>query len=160
MAHQLKVLKILSDAGALDKMIPLLQRLPASAAGLITADMVEARIPVNRALLFGVDFALRVQNDDLCRIGIVAGDVVLVRCQDEVENGSVAVVIPARQRAQTQYILRRVFCDQYRFRLVAECPGSPCVTLAKEAAAKRIRVIGRVVGVKKRYPRQQDRLDV
>jgi SOS-response transcriptional repressor LexA len=148
--RQLQVLKTLLDTGALEKMIPLLQRLPASAAGPITADMIEAKIPVNQA----------VQTNDLRQIGIVEGDIVLVRCQDEVENGSVAVVIPVQQRAQTQYILRRVFYDKYRFRLVAECPGLPSVTLAQEAAAKRIRVIGRVVGVKKRYPHQQDWLDV
>jgi SOS-response transcriptional repressor LexA len=129
--------------------VPLLKNPPASATQPVTEDNIEAQLPVNQNATPGIDFALHVQNDDLSQIGISAGDIVLIRQQDKVSNGDVVVIVPVHQGLETKFILRKVFSDKYRLRLIAEHAGSRSTTFSQEEAKKRIRIIGKVIDVKK-----------
>jgi repressor LexA len=72
--------------------IPLISKIPAGTP-LEVIDNVEAWVSVPESLIHDGDyFYLRVQDNNLNNSRICKGDIVLVRCQHNVEDGMIAVV--------------------------------------------------------------------
>lgn len=76
--------------------IPILGTI-AAGAPLFASQNIEGYMPVHSVT--DVDFALRVKGDSMANAGIPDGSLVLVRRQDSVENGEVAVVLVDNEEA-------------------------------------------------------------
>jgi SOS-response transcriptional repressor LexA len=135
--------RLQSEKGELRK-VPLMTSLSTAGADPLDANNIEAYIPVT---VPDVEFALRVQKDDLSQLGISAGDVLLVGRQDMVKNGDLSVVKVIHQHAKAEILIRKVFFDKYRLRFVDGCPGSHPVIFTRKEAKEHVRTFGKVLGV-------------
>jgi len=88
------------------------------------------------------DFFLRVKGDSMTGAGIRPGDTVVVREDASPPDGSICVVMVEGEEATVKRIYRE---QDNRLRLVPENPGY------EEIIPDEARILGRVVGVMRRY---------
>lgn len=88
-------------------------------------------------------FALRVSGDSMNAARIQDGDVLIVRRQDEVENGEVAVVMVGDEDAT----VKRFYADGATVTLMPQSTNPAHRPQAYDTAKTQIRVIGKVVKV-------------
>ena len=98
-------------------------------------------IPVARELARGECFFLRVRGDSMQDDHILDGDLVLVRRQETVENGEIAVALLPDGTAT----LKRIYRERSRFRL------QPANEAHAPIFARSITVQGKVVSVMRNY---------
>ncbi len=88
---------------------------------------------------------LRVKGDSMSPV-IMEGDLVLVRCQDVVENGSYAVAIIDNEDG----VVKKIYISKGRIELRSENPYYPPRVFVDEECA-RVRVFGKVVECKRKF---------
>ena len=121
--------------------IPLLGRIAAGAPTL-AAEHVEEYLTVPMGFAGQADhFALRVAGDSMVGAGILDGDVVVVRSQDEADDGDVvAVLLPGP--AEDEATVKRLRRQRGKVTLVPENPALEPFEMDPEG-----RVLGKVVAV-------------
>jgi repressor LexA len=116
------------------------------AAGLpITAiENVDGYITLDRSIFRGNDlFALRVKGNSMTGMGILNGDIVVVRKKSNAENGEVVVVI-----IDGDATLKRFIRDRDTVLLRAENPDYADIVLS---SVNSIQIAGKLVGVIRKY---------
>lgn len=86
----------------------------------------------------GEYFYVRAKGDSMINARIMNGDLLLIRRQDEVENGEIAAV-----SIDDEVFLKRVFISGDRFILQSENPAYPPIVFSKEDD-KNIHIIGKL----------------
>ena len=102
----------------------------------------EEVVPVPRRLVSGDCFFLRVRGDSMRDDHILDGDLVLVRRQDSVSNGEIAVALLADGTAT----LKRVYRERGRFRL------QPANDALRPIYVNVLKVQGKVISVQRTFP--------
>jgi repressor LexA len=116
------------------------------AAGLpITAiENIDGYITLDRSIFRGNDlFALRVKGNSMTGMGILNGDIVVVRKKSNAENGEVVVVI-----IDGDATLKRFIRDRDTVLLRAENPDYADIVLS---SVNSIQIAGKLVGVIRKY---------
>ncbi|MDP8256625.1 MAG: transcriptional repressor LexA [Candidatus Alcyoniella australis] len=104
----------------------------------------EGHLAVDGSLIKGERvFALKVQGDSMIEAGILDGDMAIIRQQEEVENGSPALVLVDTEEATIKMIYRRG-------RKVELRPANPTMESIL-LDARRVRIQGKVIGVFRAY---------
>lgn len=121
--------------------VPLVGRI-AAGAPVMAAEHVEEYLTVPMGFAAGADhFALRVGGDSMVGAGILDGDLVVVRAQDDADDGDVvAVLLPGP--AEDEATVKRLKRQRGRVILVPENPA-----LEPFEMDPRGRILGKVVAV-------------
>lgn len=119
--------------------VPVLRRVPAE--GHREADEPAEEIALDPALTGeGNVFALRVRGDSMTGAHICDGDYVVVRAQDRVDDGAIAVAV-----VDGEATVKRVFRERGGVRLEAANPAHPPVLVSGRPPV--FRIAGEVIGV-------------
>lgn len=123
--------------------VPLLGRI-AAGAPVLAAEDVEEYLTVPMGLVSDAEhFALRVAGDSMTGAGIMDGDTVVVRRQDDASDGDiVAALVPGP--AEDEATVKRLRRERGRILLVPENPALEPVEMTDG------RILGRVVAVLRR----------
>jgi repressor LexA len=116
------------------------------AAGVpITAiENIEGYLTLDKSIFKGEGlFALRVKGDSMIGIGILSGDIVVVRRKSTAENGEVVVVV-----IDGDATLKRFIKENNKICLRAENPSFSDIVLS---SVNSIQVAGKLVGVIRKY---------
>jgi len=122
------------------------QRLPlvgqiAAGAPLLAEENVEDEIAVPEPLGRGADFLLRVKGDSMVEAGILDGDTLVVRKQDDARNGDIVVALVGEDESADEATVKTFYREAGRIRLQPENRAlSPIY-------ADHVEVLGKVVGV-------------
>jgi len=122
------------------------QRLPlvgqiAAGAPLLAEENVEDEIAVPEPLGRGADFLLRVKGDSMVEAGILDGDTLVVRKQDDARNGDIVVALVGEDENADEATVKTFYREAGRIRLQPENRAlSPIY-------ADHVEVLGKVVGV-------------
>jgi repressor LexA len=121
-------------------LVPLLGRI-AAGAPVLAAENVEDYLTVPVGFAEGADhFALRVAGDSMIGAGILDGDVVVVRRQDDADDGDiVAALVPGP--AEDEATVKRLRRERGRAMLVPENPALSPFEMTEG------RILGKVVAV-------------
>ena len=123
--------------------VPLLPLVGRIAAGgpLLAEESVEDRIAVPEPLGRDADFLLRVTGDSMIEAGILDGDVVVVRRQDDARDGEVVVALVGEDETAEEATVKTFHRDGGRIRLQPE--NSALEPLYPE----HVQILGKVTGV-------------
>ncbi|MGN0666919.1 MAG: LexA family protein [Huintestinicola sp.] len=126
--------------------IPVIGRVAAGLA-CYAEEHIEYYEPVSRDLIIsGEDYVyLQVKGDSMSPL-IMEGDLVLVRCQDMVDNGTYAVVLIDGEDG----VVKKVFFSNGRIELRSENPYYPPRIFEGEDMS-RIRIFGKVIESKRKF---------
>jgi repressor LexA len=89
----------------------------------------------------GADFLLRVKGDSMIDAGILDGDFVVVRRQQDARNGDVVVALAGDDESADEATVKRFFREDGRIRL------QPENTALEPIYASHVQIMGKVVGV-------------
>jgi repressor LexA len=121
-------------------MLPLVGRI-AAGGPLLAEEHVEERIAVPEPLGRNADFLLRVTGDSMVEAGILDGDVVVVRQQDDARDGEIVVALVGDDESADEATVKTFHRDAGRIRLQPE--NSALEPLFPE----HVRILGKVTGV-------------
>ena len=123
--------------------LPLLPLVGRIAAGgpLLAEENVEERIAVPEPLGRNADFLLRVTGDSMIEAGILDGDIVVVRKQDDARAGEIVVALVGDDESADEATVKTFHRESGRIRLQPE--NSALAPLYPE----HVQVLGRVTGV-------------
>ena len=138
-----RAMTLATDARAEGTAVPVLGRIAAGAPTL-AAEHVEDYLAVPTEYLRGGDhFALRVAGDSMIGAGILDGDMVVVRSQDQARDGEiVAALLPGP--AEDEATVKRLGHDGPRAMLLPENPAFQPLEMLDG------RILGKVVAVLRR----------
>lgn len=122
------------------------QRLPllgqiAAGSPLLAEENVEDRIAVPEPLGRGADFLLTVRGDSMCEAGILDGDTLVVRKQEDASNGDVVVALVGDDEGANEATVKTFYREHGRIRLQPENSALAPIY------ADHVQVMGKVVGV-------------
>ena len=121
-------------------LVPLLGSV-AAGTPVFAEDNREGTMAVSREVLgSGEHFALRVKGDSMQNVGILDGDIAIVRRQHHADNGDIVVVMIGEEAT-----LKRFFLEANRVRLQAENPAYPVMF------TRNLRILGRLRAVQRAY---------
>ena len=121
--------------------LPLLGRI-AAGGPLLAEENVEDRIPVPELLGRNADFLLRVSGDSMVDAGILDGDLVVVRRQDDARNGEVVVALVGDDESADEATVKTFRRDpDGRVRL------QPENSALEPIYADHVTILGKVTGV-------------
>jgi len=123
--------------------IPRLPLLGQIAAGspLLAEENVEDRIAVPEPLGRGADFLLTVRGDSMVEAGILDGDTLVVRKQEDASNGDVVVALVGDDESANEATVKTFYRESGRIRL------QPENSALEPIYADHVQVMGKVVGV-------------
>ncbi|MEI7761177.1 MAG: transcriptional repressor LexA [Thermoleophilia bacterium] len=123
--------------------IPRLPLLGQIAAGvpLLAEENVEERIAVPEPLGRSADFLLTVRGDSMIEAGILDGDTLVVRKQEDASNGDVVVALVGDDEGANEATVKTFYRDNGRIRL------QPENSALEPIYADHVQVMGKVVGV-------------
>ena len=125
-------------------MLPLLGQI-AAGAPLLAEQNVEAFLAVPEPLSHGGDeFLLRVRGDSMIDSGILEGDFVVVRRQQDARNGDIVVALVGDDESANEATVKRFFREDDRIRLQPENEAMEPIYSAH------VQVLGKVIGVFRR----------
>jgi len=113
----------------------------AAGAPLLAEENVEDEIAVPEPLGRGADFLLRVKGDSMVEAGILDGDTLVVRQQDDAQNGDVVVALVGDDEAADEATVKTFYRESGRIRL------QPENSALEPIYADHVQVLGKVVGV-------------
>ena len=124
--------------------MPELEKLPLvgqiAAGGPLLADQnVEDYVAVPETLRG--DFLLRVRGDSMIDAGILDGDIVVVKRQDDARNGEIVVALAGDDESADEATVKRFFREDGRVRLQPENASMEPIY------ARHVQILGRVAGV-------------
>jgi repressor LexA len=125
---------------------PELTRLPlvgqiAAGAPLLADENVEDQIAVPEPLGRGADFLLKVRGDSMVDAGILDGDTLVVRRQNDAENGDVVVALVGDDESADEATVKTFYREEGRVRL------QPENSALHPIYADHVEVLGKVIGV-------------
>ena len=120
-------------------LLPLLGQI-AAGGPLLAAEQVEEYVSVP-GVVGPADFVLRVKGDSMVDAGILDGDYVVVRRQQEAVNGDIVVALVVEDEAADEATVKRFFRDNGRIRL------QPENTTMEPIFADHVQLLGKVVGM-------------
>ena len=125
---------------------PEMHRLPlvghvAAGGPLLAEENVEDHVFVPEPLGRGADFLLTVHGDSMIEAGILDGDFVVVRRQQDARNGDVVVALVGDDEAADEATVKRFFREEDHVRL------QPENETMEPIRSREVRIVGRVVGV-------------
>jgi repressor LexA len=122
---------------------PLLPLVGQIAAGgpLLAEEAIEDEIAVPEPLGRDADFLLRVKGDSMIEAGILDGDIVVVRRQQDARDGEIVVALAGDDESADEATVKTFYRDGGRVRLQPE--NSALEPLFPE----NVQILGRVVGV-------------
>lgn len=137
-----RTLEVLDDGvqGRRDRLVrvPLLGRI-AAGVPILAEENIDGTVGVSGKLLDAATcFALRVQGDSMCDVGILDGDIAIVRRQEHADNGD--IVVAMIEEAAT---LKRFFRESNRIRLQAENAAYPPIFTRNPRILGKLRAIQR-----------------
>ena len=114
----------------------------AAGGPLLAEDNVEDYLEVPELLAAGgADFLLRVKGESMIQAGILDGDYVVVRKQQDARNGDVVVALAGDDEAAEEATVKRFFREDGRVRLQPENDA------LEPIYAQHVQVLGKVIGV-------------
>lgn len=120
--------------------VPLVGRVTAGEP-ILAVENIEEVFPLPHSLVEGRDtFMLTVRGDSMIEAGIIDGDQLLVRRQDTADNGDIVVAM-----LEEEATVKRFFRERDAVRLQPENPHMEPIY------AEDVRVLGKVVGLFRRY---------
>jgi len=130
--------------GAADEAAPLLPLVGSIAAGgpLLAEENVEDRIAVPEPLGRRADFLLRVKGDSMIEAGILDGDIVVVRRQDDARAGDVVVALVGEDESADEATVK-TFHRESDGRIRLQPENSALEPLYPE----HVQILGKVTGV-------------
>jgi repressor LexA len=124
--------------------LPLLGQI-AAGAPLLAEQNVEERLAVPEPLSRGgEEFLLRVRGESMVDAGILDGDYVVVRCQQDARNGEIVVALVGDDESADEATVKRFFRENGRIRLQPENEA------LEPIYADHVQVLGKVIGVFRR----------
>ncbi len=120
--------------------LPLLGQI-AAGSPLLAEENVEDRIAVPESLGGSADFLLTVRGDSMIEAGILDGDTLVVRKQDDASNGDVVVALVGDDEAADEATVKTFYRESGRIRLQPENSS------LEPIYADHVQVMGKVVGV-------------
>jgi repressor LexA len=120
--------------------LPLIGRI-AAGGPLLAEEQVEDRISVPEPLGRNADFLLRVTGDSMVEAGILDGDIVVVRRQDDARSGEIVVALVGQDESADEATVKTFHRESGRIRLQPE--NSALEPLYPE----HVRILGKVTGV-------------
>jgi repressor LexA len=126
--------------------VPQPPRLGEIAAGgpLLAEENVEEQIAVPEPLGRDADFLLRVKGDSMIEAGILDGDTVVVRRQQDARNGDIVVALAGDDESADEATVKTFFREDGRVRLQPENAS------LEPIYATHVQILGKVVGVFRR----------
>jgi repressor LexA len=123
--------------------IPRLPLLGQIAAGspLLAEENIEERIAVPEPLGRSADFLLTVRGDSMIEAGILEGDTLVVRKQDDAINGDIVVALVGDDEGANEATVKTFYRESGRVRL------QPENSALEPIYADHVQVLGKVVGV-------------
>jgi repressor LexA len=130
------------------EMTPLLPLVGQIAAGapLLAEETVEDRLAVPEPLGRNADFLLRVQGESMIDAGILDGDIVVVRRQQDARDGDIVVALVGQDETADEATVKTFHRDAGRIRLQPE--NSTLEPLYPE----HVEILGKVTGVFRSVP--------
>jgi repressor LexA len=120
--------------------LPLLGQI-AAGSPLLAEGNVEDRIAVPEPLGRGADFLLNVRGDSMIEAGILDGDTLVVRRQEDASNGDVVVALVGDDESANEATVKTFYRESGRIRLQPENSS------LEPIYADHVQVLGKVVGV-------------
>ncbi len=120
--------------------LPLLGQI-AAGSPLLAEENVEDRIAVPEPLGRGADFLLTVRGDSMIEAGILDGDTLVVRKQEDASNGDVVVALVGDDEGANEATVKTFYRESNRIRL------QPENSALEPIYADHVQVMGKVVGV-------------
>ncbi len=127
-------------SAAASPLLPLLGRI-AAGGPLLAEEAVEDEIAVPEPLGRNADFLLRVTGDSMIEAGILDGDIVVVRSQDDARDGEIVVALVGDDESADEATVKTLHRDAGRIRLQPE--NSALEPLFPE----HVQILGKVTGV-------------
>jgi repressor LexA len=117
----------------------------AAGGPLLAEQNIEDYIGVPEPLAHGgEEFLLRVEGDSMVNAGILDGDYVVVRRQQDARNGEIVVALAGEDEAADEATVKRFFREGQRVRLQPENDALDPIY------AEHVQILGRVIGVFRR----------
>ncbi len=124
--------------------LPLLGQI-AAGGPLLAEENVEDYVAVPEPLSHGgEEFLLRVKGDSMTGAGILEGDYVVVRHQQDARDGDIVVALVGEDEAADEATVKRFFRENGRVRLQAENEAYEPIY------AQHVQILGKVIGVFRR----------
>jgi repressor LexA len=120
--------------------LPLLGQI-AAGSPLLAEENVEERIAVPEPLGRSADFLLTVRGDSMIEAGILDGDTLVVRKQEDASNGDVVVALVGDDEGANEATVKTFYRETGRIRL------QPENSALEPIYADHVQVMGKVVGV-------------
>jgi len=120
--------------------LPLLGQI-AAGGPLLAEQNVEDEMGVPEPLGRDADFLLRVRGDSMIDAGILDGDIVVVRRQQDARDGEIVVALAGDDESADEATVKRFFREQGRIRLQPENAA------LEPIYAAHVQILGKVVGV-------------
>lgn len=120
--------------------LPLLGQI-AAGAPLLAEENVEETIAVPEPLGRSADFLLTVRGDSMIEAGILEGDTLVVRKQEDAVNGDIVVALVGDDESANEATVKTFYRDGGRVRL------QPENSALEPIYADHVQVLGKVVGV-------------
>ena len=114
----------------------------AAGGPLLAEDNIEDYLEVPELLAAGgADFLLRVKGESMVQAGILDGDYVVVRKQQDARNGDIVVALAGEDESADEATVKRFFREDGRVRLQPENDA------LEPIYAQHVQVLGKVIGV-------------
>jgi repressor LexA len=114
----------------------------AAGGPLLADENVEDYLEVPELLAAGgADFLLRVKGDSMIQAGILEGDYVVVRKQQDARNGDIVVALAGEDESADEATVKRFFRENGRVRLQPENDA------LEPIYAQHVQILGKVIGV-------------
>jgi repressor LexA len=113
----------------------------AAGSPLLAEENVEEHIGVPEPLGCSADFLLTVRGDSMIEAGILDGDTLVVRRQDDASNGDVVVALVGDDETANEATVKTFYREGSRIRL------QPENSALEPIYANHVQVLGKVVGV-------------
>ncbi|MGB2952507.1 MAG: transcriptional repressor LexA [Gaiellaceae bacterium] len=140
-ALELKVAREPKRAGQSANALPLVGEI-AAGGPLLAEDNVEDYVEVPDLVApGGADFLLRVKGDSMIEAGILEGDYVVVRRQQDARDGEIVVALAGVDETADEATVKRFFRENGRVRLQPENRA------LEPIYADHVEILGKVVGV-------------
>jgi repressor LexA len=120
--------------------LPLLGRI-AAGSPLLAEEQIEDQIAVPEPLGRGADFLLTVQGDSMVDAGILDGDTLVVRRQEDARDGDIVVALVGDDESADEATVKTFYREAGRVRLQPENAA------LEPIYADHVQVLGKVVGV-------------
>ncbi len=136
-----RALEVLDGSHARGRSVPLVGRVTAGQP-ILAVENIEDYLMLPQSMLGKDDlFCLRVQGESMIDIGILDGDIVVLREQDSAENGEIVVAMTEDDEAT----LKRIFYEDGRVRL------QPENRTMEPIYADRVTVLGKLVALIRQF---------